>query len=366
MTLKVRWFSNLRAFSAIAIMFHIGCSENDNNNEEQFVGQTAGSTQGVMTNSAGSGALIGTGGTQASGTGGTANKAGVGGSVIMKATGGKSGSAGASGKSTVTAGRSAAGAGGSASGGGKAGQTGNAGNGNDPCGADAKTASGTSQSRGYGGVNIYTSTSNEIVKLTTTLTVPKEPQPRQGTLFLWPGLEPLSSSYFNVGVLQPVLTWGTSCAPNGIISYDTWWIAGMFVTMMGTCEGGGVMKVKVGDKLDIEMVLNGTTWKQIVTNRSNGNSVDFDRDMQGQKQQWGIFSIEMPTGGGNVKPVDDVVFTSAVVQFKDSEPNACIPREKGATDYYSPPRVSSDGKTCCYSKITLRAQGSAATTKDTP
>jgi hypothetical protein len=203
-------------------------------------------------------------------------------------------------------------------------------------------------------------------KMVISAGIEKEPKPQRGTLFLWPGLEPPSSGYFNLGVLQPVLTWSASRAPGGIVTYDTWWIAGMFVSMMGACEGGGVMKVKVGDKLDIEMVLNGTTWKQIITNRSNGNSVDFDRDMQGQKQQWGIFSIELPTGGGTVKPVDDVLFTSAVLQFKDSEPNACIPREKGATDYYSPPRVSSDGKTCCLSKITLRSQGIAATTKDTP
>ena len=123
------------------------------------------------------------------------------------------------------------------------------------------------------------------------------------------------------------------------------------------------MKVEVGDKLDIELKLNGTTWVQTMTNRSNGKTVKFDKDLKGQKQQWLIHEIELKS---SVKPIDDVVFTNNVFTLSESQPKACVASTRGATDYVAPARVSADGKTCCISKIILRASGIKATSPDAP
>lgn len=123
------------------------------------------------------------------------------------------------------------------------------------------------------------------------------------------------------------------------------------------------MKVDVGDVLDIEMKLDGTIWTQTITNKSNGKSVSFPRDMKGQKQQWLINSIEVT---GSTKPVDDVLFTSMVIKLSDSQPKSCAPNVRGTSDYFSPPRASSDGKTCCISKVILRASGVKPSSPDTP
>jgi hypothetical protein len=69
---------------------------------------------------------------------------------------------------------------------------------------------------------------------------------------------------------------------------------------------------------------------------------------------------------GATKPVDDVVFTSMVVELSDSLPKACVPNVKGSTDYFTPPRASADGKTCCISKLILRASGIKPSSPDAP
>lgn len=240
----------------------------------------------------------------------------------------------------------------------------------DPCGPDAQLVTGSTRTQGAGDTNLQTSGNVEILSVRTTLRVPSKPSPTRGTLFLWPGLQPLrSDSTIGYGVMQPVLTWGTSCAPGSLSTYDQWWISSQYVgSPPGSltnikCEGGPVMKVEVGDELDIEMKLEGTVWDQIVTNKSNGKSVNFKRDMKGQKQQWLINEIELT---GATKPVDDVIFTSMVVKLSDSMPKACVPNVKGSTDYFTPPRASADGKTCCIDKLILRASGIKPSSPDAP
>lgn len=239
----------------------------------------------------------------------------------------------------------------------------------DPCGADAQLVTGMARKQGSGGTNLQTSGTVEILSFHAVMKVPSKPTPTRGTLFLWPGLQPLKSdSTIGYGVLQPVLTWGSSCAPGSLSTYDTWWISGQYVgTPPGSfavkCDGGDVMKVEVGDELDIKMTLEGTFWNQVITNKSNGKLVSFRRDMKGQKQQWLINSIELT---GSTKPVDDVIFTSMVVKLSESQPKACAPNVSGTSDYFSPPRASSDGKTCCLSKVILRASGVKASSPDTP
>jgi hypothetical protein len=171
------------------------------------------------------------------------------------------------------------------------------------------------------------------------------------------------------GVLQPVLTWGTSCAQMASTGFDHWWISGVYVgTTPGSwnnisCKGGDVLKVETGDKLDLELVLNGTHWIQNIKNLKNDQKVDFTTDLKGQKQQWLIYDIELKS---STKPVDDVIFSSVVVKLSASQPNACVPQQKGSQDYFASPRVSADGKTCCISKLILRASGVTATSPDTP
>ncbi len=225
---------------------------------------------------------------------------------------------------------------------------------------------------GYGGVQIKMPTATEIVSLHTVLTVPSKP-PATGTLFLWPGLQPLPGSKnfdpIGNGVLQPVLTWGGTCAPDSPPQpYASWWISAQYVNTyakyMGHtgCNGGPGMTVAVADSLDITMTLQGTTWHQVVVDSQSGEQVSYDIDMLGQSQDWAIFSIE----GYSAKPVTDVVFTSTKITVTSPQTSACQPSVRGQTDYFATPMTSSDGLTCCVSRIILRAQGVAATTPDGP
>lgn len=100
--------------------------------------------------------------------------------------------------------------------------------------------------------------------------------------------------------------------------------------------------------------LNGTSWLQPITNRSNGKTVSFAHDLKGQKQQWLLHQIELK---GQTKPVADVIFTNIVAKMSDSQPMSCAPSETGMNDWYAPARASADGKTCCIAKIILRASG---------
>ncbi len=232
---------------------------------------------------------------------------------------------------------------------------------------------GGSQGRGYASVQFTLSAGNQISSLRTTLETPVKAN-GNSTLFVWPGLEPLQGQNYapiGTGVLQPVLTWGGSCAPGSpqVGSVTNWWISAQYVNTLGSdpdyqgCKGGSVMNVGFGDPLLIEMSLSGTVWSQVVTDQVNGKSVDFDIDMMSQPQRWALFEIEMPT---STRPASDVVFTNTVLTFATPEPNACQPSSRGTNDYFSAPVASSDGLRCCVSRLVLRAQGVAATTQDPP
>jgi hypothetical protein len=72
---------------------------------------------------------------------------------------------------------------------------------------------------------------NGWISLKASMRVPFVTSP-QGTVFIWPGLQPDGLSYFPIGngVLQPVLTYGSSCAPNPtkLVTHG-WWISGQYV-----------------------------------------------------------------------------------------------------------------------------------------
>ena len=214
---------------------------------------------------------------------------------------------------------------------------------------------------GYGQVSFNANSKAQIVRLQTTLTVPAKP-PAAGTLFLWPGLQPGGANYDPIdnGVLQPVLTWGDSCAPgNQPRAYSTWWISAQYVNTFGSdpgymgCYGGATMSVAVGDQLNIDMRLTGTVWTQTVTDEQTGQSVDFSIDMMGQTQNWAYFIIEEYSSA----PVSPVIFTNTTLTFGASDAGDCKLSGRGQNDFVSVPVASSNGLQCAVAQITLRAQG---------
>ena len=170
-------------------------------------------------------------------------------------------------------------------------------------------------------------------------------------------------------MLQPVLTWGTSCAPNSPTNPTGWWISGQYVNPYTSdqafygCFGGNVIDPQIGDLLDITMSLSGTAWTQIVADRQTGQKSTYNIDLMGQAQDWALFKIEHPTQN---EPTSDLVFTSTMLTFGASDPMACQPNVRGTNDYFAPPQISTDGTKCCVSRIALRAQGVPATTPNSP
>ncbi|WP_156038967.1 hypothetical protein [Chromobacterium haemolyticum] len=204
----------------------------------------------------------------------------------------------------------------------------------------------------------FDTSATQIVSLQTTLTVPIKP-PASGTLFLWPGIQPLGANYLPIdnGVLQPVLTWGPSCAPGKQPrTYSTWWVSAQYVNTVGKhpgytdCHGGPIMPVNVGDQLKMSMILRGTTWHQTVTDIQTGRSVSFKIDMKKQAQNRAIFIIE----GWSQQSIEDVIFTNTTITFTPAAPLSCIAKNQGRNVTVSIPRISSDGTQCSISKIILR------------
>lgn len=365
----------------------VGCSAADDNQSTGALvggspaapmagaaGRSLGSA-GAAGNSAtaGSAANSGTAGIRAGSAGSTTmNSIGMAG--VTAAVSGSAGSAGAAGQPVAMAGHGAAGAAGMQAAAGAGPQAGTAGaggappsteSGADACGADAMTVMGMTSKSGNGSVLLFASGENEVLGASMTMLVPKPPKPDTGVLFLWPGIQPSSQGGVSgYGVLQPVLTWGASCNGNE----KGWWISGQYVYFTGgfggaACEGGDIMTVETGDLLDVDISFNGMLWTQTITNKSNGKTVKFDRDLKGQKQVEVLWEIEEQTQS---KPSEDVIFTNSVVKFKDSAPMSCVPRSQGQNDYVSPVRASADGKTCCISKVILRSSGVMATTPNQP
>lgn len=203
---------------------------------------------------------------------------------------------------------------------------------------------------------------NAITQMSTTLVVPAEPPP-SGTLFLWPGLQPGGSDFAPIGngVLQPVLTWGPSCAPGSLGSaHSTWWISAEYVNLgsdqgYSGCQGGDRMPVNPNDNLIITMDLNDTTWTQTVATAHG--SVSFAKDLQGQSQNFAYFVIEED----GQKPVSDVLFQNTNITFANPEPGACHPQQVDGNDFVAAPQVNAAGTQCTIDRLILRAQGVAPT-----
>jgi hypothetical protein len=375
---------------AVALVFGVaGCSADAGNAGEVGSGGSAG-----FFGSAGSGVVQGNGGVAGVNAAGMAAAPGSGG-LNSGGPGGAAGSGGATSSPPFGAGGQSIGNGGGGANAGGTNGTGGGGTGMSGAGggdADAGTSSGTSACsggralvssdaaggvgtpvRGYGEVQFQLpTTAQPIVELRTTLLVPAKPT-TSSTLFIWPGLEPLpgGTNYnpIGLGVLQPVLTWSTSCAPNSPKSPRGWWISSQYVNVStrdaahSGCFGGSAIDVEVGDALDITMSLSGTKWNQVVVDRQSGKMASFEIEMSGQAQDWALFKIEIPT---QTKPASDIVFTSTTLTFAGPQPMLCQPTARGASDYFAAPVASMDGTKCCISRIILRAQGVPASSPNTP
>lgn len=296
------------------------------------------------------GAAAGSGAAGASGQAATA-LAGAGAAGQAGAAGGATGAAGAMGAADLPAGATNFT---SVCAGGKVGMDSDA----------AGKLPGLDVGREYAGVKYLARTPNEIVSFKTTLVVPKTPTTKQ-TLFIWPGLQSRDGAAdpgrVGNGVIQPVLTWGGSCAPKLPPNpYDAgWWIAGMYVNVTtgaagaSGCAGGDYLTTSLGDWLEIDMFLKDGKQAQTIKNVQTNKTVDFSIDLKGQVQNEAMWLIEQPSGT-SVKPAEDTIWLQNVLTF--SKPvTSCQPRSKGSADYFSAPTLSTDGLHCCWDKIILKA-----------
>ena len=310
----------------------------------------------------GAGQLGGTGGASTGGAAGHGNER-TGGASGTGAAGGQVGSQGGAGGDGASSGGHAgsAGAGGRGAAGGTGGRGGRSGGGGSGGAGGLGPAAPGGRVTGYGTVLVSANSKNQIVRLQTTLVVPPQP-PASGTLFLWPGLQPNGANFEPIdnGVLQPVLTWGPSCAPGKQPrAYSGWWISGQYVNTFGSdpgytgCLGGPIMAVGVGDALNIDMALGGTIWTQTVTDPQTGQSVSYALDMMNQAQNLAYFVIEEYSSA----PVSTVVFTDTTITFGMPDAADCKLTMRGQNDYVSVPVASSDGRSCAIQEIILRAQG---------
>ncbi|KAJ3256491.1 hypothetical protein HK103_005489 [Boothiomyces macroporosus] len=200
-----------------------------------------------------------------------------------------------------------------------------------------------------------------FVYFESTIVVPNLLTSPWDTTFIWPGLQPL----------------GRSCAPNPSntpLSLNSWWISAQYVNTFVTpiiCTGGDVMNVNVGDTLKMVMSLRtGTTvWDQTVTNMSNGKSVSFSYDLQGQEQGWAEFVLETPAGWHANPPqfvVSNIVMRSA--------PGTTVQCDYQSSAYSGYPGASvtcdnpvKSGNTCTVSKCLYNgATVTSTTTSTTP
>jgi hypothetical protein len=222
---------------------------------------------------------------------------------------------------------------------------------------------GLDLAREFAGLKYLARTPNQITSFKTTLVVPKTPTARQ-TLFIWPGLQSRDGAAdpgrVGNGVLQPVLTWGGSCAPKRPSDpYAGWWIAGMYVTLSSNvagasgCAGGDYVSTNLGDWLEIDMFSRDAKWVQTIKNVQTNKSSEFTIDLKGQVQNAAMWLIEVPDGS-SIRPVDDTIWRQNVLTF--SQPvTSCQPNQKGSADYFSAPTLSTDGLHCCWDKIILKA-----------
>lgn len=216
--------------------------------------------------------------------------------------------------------------------------------------------------------SFYVASPNRIAGLQTSLTVPPFPpipSAAAAALFLWPVLDPATNSVnflpINNGVLQPVLSWGPSCAPTSQPKpFSSWWISAQYVNTFGNdpgytgCFSGNSMSVNPGDVLSIDMALDAATgiWKQTVIDSNTNQSVAFSINMEGQGQNWAYFAMESWYGATINTPV---IFSNTIITFQSSDTASWCSISQGANNAYimTPPTPQNSGTQCFIGSIVL-------------
>jgi VHL beta domain len=215
----------------------------------------------------------------------------------------------------------------------------------------------------YGNITFATaSQKSNIIALRTSFQVPRTPE-EVGTVFMWPGLQPAvwGTNFLPIdnGVLQSVLSWGTSCAKGQQPKppYSTWWISAQYVNTIGHepnhifCYGGDIMTVSPGDHLTVNMTLSGTTWTQTVSDQETGKTVTWDEDLLGQSQNYAVFSIEPHD---SARSIPTVTFRDTTITFSHADDHNCDLQAKGIEDVVSIPILINGGQQCSIEEITLK------------
>lgn len=165
--------------------------------------------------------------------------------------------------------------------------------------------------------------------LTAPESLPENTTPGPFSVFLWPGLQPGGYCFYpiNNGVLQPVLSYGTSCAPDKPQNVEQWWISGQYVNKplyddkcesipngfvdacenYAHCHGGESLTINPGQEVTTSMVYqpDDQNWLQtieaggqsqtysIALNYCSANSQpDSSVNMNPQSQTRAILSVE--------------------------------------------------------------------------
>jgi hypothetical protein len=216
-----------------------------------------------------------------------------------------------------------------------------------------------------GRVGLVAASGNEIVSLITRLVIPEPPDRAaspDGTLFLWPGLQPREedANYLPIGngVLQPVVTWGASCAP-GAQPKQSWWASGQYVNTVGDfmgyqgCYGGPIIGARSKDMLLMSMSRFGSIWSQTITNLNTDKSTGFHTNLAGQAQGRARFYIEPDSG---VKSAN-VTFLETIIGFARPQPGNCRLDEQGPADVVTRPIILDNGQSCYVASIVLKGPG---------
>ncbi len=208
--------------------------------------------------------------------------------------------------------------------------------------------------------DFYLPPPNQIVGLQTSMTVPPlPPVPANGAaaLFLWPGLQPAAGSAKLLpqpGVLQPVLTWGQSCAPvQQPPAFSSWWISAEYYSPAG-CQSGDAMMVEPGDVLLIRLALDPSSgdWTETVTDARSGGSVQFVINLLGESQNWIDFAIESWFGAAMSTPLE---FTDTTITFQSPDEGGWCSSAQGEQNAYAmtPPTAQAGGTQCTIARIVL-------------
>lgn len=153
-------------------------------------------------------------------------------------------------------------------------------------------------------IGFLTNSDNPIQSFAVTLRVPSgPPEPTSACAYTWPGLQPIANldntpptfGPIGNGVLQPVLTYGTTCQapnPNGVDRSNSWWISGQYVNTLGvdgeyspgcgaapsdpaSWKGGDTVLLDFNELVQTKMeLIEGSGWVQTIT-RTGQTSVDW-------------------------------------------------------------------------------------------